>query len=52
VINGERMNSAIEATLMKVFGGISTTALFLLLGATVPAFTHEEHHEQEAKPEN
>jgi len=36
---------------MKVLGGISTTALFLLLGATVPAFAQEEHHEQEAKPE-
>jgi hypothetical protein len=40
-----------EATPMKVLGGISTTALFLLLGATVPAFAQEEHHEQEAKPE-
>ena len=36
---------------MKAFGVISTTALFLLLGATVPAFAQEEHHEQEgAKP--
>jgi hypothetical protein len=40
-----------EVTPMKVLGGISTTALFLLLGATVPAFAQEEHHEQEAKPE-
>jgi hypothetical protein len=40
-----------EATLMKALGVISTTALFLLLGATVPAFAQEEHHEQEgAKP--
>jgi flagellar motor protein MotB len=35
---------------MKVVGVISTTALFLLLGATVPALAQEEHHEQEAKP--
>jgi outer membrane biosynthesis protein TonB len=39
-----------EATLMKVFGVISTTALFLLLGATIPAFAQEEHHEEAAKP--
>jgi hypothetical protein len=39
-----------EATFMKVLGVISTTALFLLLGATVPAFAQEEHHEEAAKP--
>jgi outer membrane biosynthesis protein TonB len=35
---------------MKTLGVISTTALFLLLGATVPAFAQEEHHEEAAKP--
>ena len=35
---------------MKVLGVISTTAVFLLLGATVPAFAQEEHHEEAAKP--
>jgi outer membrane biosynthesis protein TonB len=35
---------------MKVLGVISTTALFLLLGATVPAFAQEEHQEEGAKP--
>jgi glucan-binding YG repeat protein len=40
-----------EATSMKALGVISTTALFLFLGATVPAFAQEEHHEEEAKPE-
>jgi hypothetical protein len=40
-----------EATSMKAFGVITTTALFLFLGATVPAFAQEEHHEEEAKPE-
>ena len=35
---------------MKVLGVISTTAVFLLLGATVPAFAQEEHHEEGAKP--
>jgi hypothetical protein len=44
-------NRCMEATLMKVLGVISTTALLLLFGATVPAFAQEEHHEQEAKPE-
>jgi hypothetical protein len=39
-----------EATLMKVLGVISTTALLLLLGAAIPAFAQEEHHEEEAKP--
>jgi hypothetical protein len=39
-----------EATLMKALGVISTTVLFLFLGATLPAFAQEEHHEQEAKP--
>jgi outer membrane biosynthesis protein TonB len=40
-----------EATLMKVVGVISTTALFLMLGATVPAYAQDEHHEGDAKPE-
>ena len=35
---------------MKVLGVISTTALFLLLGVTVPAFAQEEHQEDGAKP--
>jgi hypothetical protein len=35
---------------MKVLGVISTTALFLLLGATIPAFAQEEHQEEGAKP--
>ena len=35
---------------MKVLGVISTTALFLLLGASVPAFAQEEHQEDGAKP--
>jgi outer membrane biosynthesis protein TonB len=39
-----------EAPLMKVLGVISTTAVFLLLGAAVPAFAQEEHHEEAAKP--
>jgi hypothetical protein len=39
-----------EATLMKVLGVISTAAMFLLLGATVPAFAQEEHQEEGAKP--
>jgi hypothetical protein len=39
-----------EATRMKALGVISTTAVFLLLGATVPAFAQEEHHEEGAKP--
>jgi hypothetical protein len=39
-----------EATRMKVLGVIGTTALFLLLGATVPAFAQEEHQEEGAKP--
>ena len=33
---------------MKALGVISTTVLFLFLGATLPAFAQEEHHEQEA----
>jgi hypothetical protein len=40
-----------EATSMKALGVISTTALFLFLGATVPAFAQEANHEEEAKPE-
>jgi outer membrane biosynthesis protein TonB len=39
-----------EATRMKVLGLISTTALFLLFGATVPAFAQEDHHDEGAKP--
>jgi hypothetical protein len=39
-----------EATLMKVLRVISTTAIFLLLGATIPASAQEEHHEESAKP--
>ncbi len=35
---------------MKVIRVISTTAVFLLLGAAVPAFAQEEHHEEAAKP--
>jgi len=35
---------------MKVLAVISTTALFLLLGVTVPAFAQEEHQEDGAKP--
>ena len=35
---------------MKVLGVISTTAVFLLLGATVPAFAQEDHQEEGAKP--
>jgi glucan-binding YG repeat protein len=44
------MNSVTEATFMKVLGVISTTAMFLLLGATIPAFAQEEHHEESDKP--
>jgi glucan-binding YG repeat protein len=40
-----------EVTLMKALGVISTTALFLFLGASIPAFAQEEHHEEAAKPE-
>jgi hypothetical protein len=39
-----------EDTRMKVLGLISTTALFLLFGATVPAFAQEDHHDEGAKP--
>jgi hypothetical protein len=39
-----------EAKRMKVLGVISTTAVFLLLGASVPAFAQDEHHEEGAKP--
>jgi outer membrane biosynthesis protein TonB len=39
-----------EATVMKALEVISTAALFLLFGATVPAFAQEEHHEEAAKP--
>ncbi len=36
---------------MKALGVISTTALFLFLGASIPAFAQEERHEEAAKPE-
>jgi outer membrane biosynthesis protein TonB len=36
---------------MKVAGVISTTALLLMLGAAVPAYAQEEHHDGDAKPE-
>jgi outer membrane biosynthesis protein TonB len=39
-----------EATFMKALGIISTTALFLLLGANLPAFAQEEHQDEGAKP--
>src|ERR1700723_2210575 len=39
-----------EATRMKVLGVISTAAMFLFLGASVPAFAQEEHQEEGAKP--
>jgi hypothetical protein len=39
-----------EATRMKVLGVIGTAALFLILGATVPAFAQQEHQEEGAKP--
>jgi hypothetical protein len=35
---------------MKVLGAISTTAMFLLLAATVPTFAQEEHPQEGAKP--
>ncbi len=35
---------------MKVLGVISATAMFLLLGATIPAFAQEERHDESAKP--
>jgi hypothetical protein len=41
--------AVVEGTFMKVLGVISTTALLLMLGATVPAYAQEEH--QDAKPE-
>jgi hypothetical protein len=44
--------AVMEATLMKVLGVISTTALLMLLGATVPAYAQDEHHDGDAKPEN
>jgi cytoskeletal protein RodZ len=46
----EHEHSVKEATLMKVLGVISATAMFLLLGAVTPAFAQEEHHEEAAKP--
>src|SRR5580704_10241779 len=42
--------SVMEAPLMKVLGVISTTAMLLLLGAAIPAYAQEEHHEEAAKP--
>src|ERR1700723_546934 len=39
-----------EATRMKVLGVISTAAMFLFLGASVPVFAQEEHQEEGAKP--
>lgn len=36
---------------MKALAVISTTALFLFLGASIPALAQEEHHEEAAKPE-
>jgi hypothetical protein len=36
---------------MKALGVISTTALLLMLGATVPAYAQDEHHDGDAKPE-
>ena len=48
--NAWRTDSVMEATVMKALGVISTTAMFLLLGATVPAFAQEEHHQESAKP--
>jgi hypothetical protein len=35
---------------MRALGVISTTALFLLLGTTLPSYAQDEHHEPEAKP--
>jgi len=35
---------------MKVLGIISTAAVLLFLGATVPAFAQEEHHDEGARP--
>jgi len=35
---------------MKVLGVISTTALLLMLGATVPVYAQDEHKEGDAKP--
>jgi hypothetical protein len=40
-----------EATFMKVLGVISTTALLLILGATIPAYAQDEHQDKDAKPE-
>jgi glucan-binding YG repeat protein len=40
-----------EATLMKILGVISTTALLLLFGAAVPAYAQDDHKDQDAKPE-
>src|SRR5271170_6978609 len=40
-----------EATLMKILGVISTSALLLLLGAAIPAYAQDDHKDQDAKPE-
>jgi outer membrane biosynthesis protein TonB len=40
-----------EATFMKILGVISTTALLLMLGATVPSYAQDEHPDKDAKPE-
>jgi hypothetical protein len=40
----------VEARRMKVLGIISTTAVFLLLGSTAPAFAQEDHQQESAKP--
>jgi hypothetical protein len=51
-MNAVQTNLAVmEATLMKVLGVISTTALLLMLGATLPAYAQDEHHDADAKPE-
>jgi hypothetical protein len=39
-----------EVTPMKLLRVISTTGLFLLVGAAVPAFAQDEHPAQETKP--
>jgi hypothetical protein len=39
-----------EVTPVKLAGIIGTTALFLLLGTTAPAYAQHGEHAQEAKP--
>jgi hypothetical protein len=36
---------------MKILRVIGTTALFVFLGSTIPAFAQEEQHDQQAKPD-